>query len=95
MNQYPSTFVGGYSTRKCLGFVWSFIVKIAYCLHQVYFNNTVSIRVLGCQGVSRVRCYFTIALCVREKFSASYKDIEDEKFNEVVKYINFLKENPS
>ena len=39
--------------------------------------------------------YAHVALCVREKFSASYKDIEDEKFNEVVKYINFLKENPS
>jgi len=32
---------------------------------------------------------------VREKFNASYKNIEDEKFDEVVKYINFLKENPS
>ena len=39
--------------------------------------------------------YAHVALCVREKFSASYKNIEDEKFNEVVKYINFLKENPS
>ena len=39
--------------------------------------------------------YAHVALCVREKFSASYKDIEDEKFNEVVKYIDFLKENPS
>jgi len=39
--------------------------------------------------------YAHVALCVREKFSASYKDIEDEKFNEVIKYINFLKENPS
>ena len=39
--------------------------------------------------------YAHIALCVREKFQLSYKDIEDEKFEEVVKYINFLKENPS
>ena len=30
-----------------------------------------------------------------EKFNASYKDIEDEKLDEVVKYISFLKENPS
>jgi hypothetical protein len=41
--------------------------------------------------VSRVRCYFTIALCVKEKFNASYKDIEDIKFDVVVKYINFKK----
>ena len=39
--------------------------------------------------------YAHVALCVREKFQLSYKDIEDEKFEEVVKYINFLKENPS
>ena len=39
--------------------------------------------------------YAHIALCVKEKFQLSYKDIEDEKFEEVVKYINFLKENPS
>ena len=39
--------------------------------------------------------YAHIALCVREKFQLSYKDIENEKFEEVVKYINFLKENPS
>jgi hypothetical protein len=45
--------------------------------------------------VSRVRCYFTIALCVKEKFENSYKDIPDEKFDEVLKYIKFLKENPN
>ena len=60
-----------------------------------FFNNTVSIRVLGYQGVSRVRCYFTIALCVKEKFGNSYKDIPDKKFEEVVKYIEFLKQNPN
>ena len=51
--------------------------------------------VLGCQRVPRVRCYFTIALCVKEKFGNSYKDIPDEQFDEVLKYIEFLKENPS
>jgi hypothetical protein len=45
--------------------------------------------------VSKEWWFFAVSLCVREKFSASYKDIEDEKFNEVIKYINFLKENPS
>ena len=39
--------------------------------------------------------YAHVALCVKEKFNASYKDIEDEKLGEVVKYISFLKENPS
>jgi len=39
--------------------------------------------------------YAHVALCVREKFSASYKDIDDEKFDEVLKFIEFLKKNPS
>ena len=39
--------------------------------------------------------YAHVAICVKGKFNASYKDIEDEKFDEVVNYINFLKENPS
>ena len=39
--------------------------------------------------------YAHIALCIKDKFGNSYKDIPDEKFNDVVNYINFLKENPS
>ncbi len=39
--------------------------------------------------------YAHVALCVKEKFDSSYKDIPDEKFNDVLKYINFLKQNPS
>ena len=39
--------------------------------------------------------YAHLAICVRSKFNQSYKDIEDEKFSEVVKYIEFLKNNPS
>ena len=39
--------------------------------------------------------YAHVALCVKEKFGNSYKDIPDEKFQEVVDYINFLEENPS
>ena len=39
--------------------------------------------------------YAHVALCIKNKFSNSYKDIEDEKFDEVVSFINFLKENPS
>ena len=37
----------------------------------------------------------TITLCVKEKFGNSYKDIPDEKFDEVVEYIEFLKQNPN
>ncbi|MDA7468047.1 hypothetical protein N8923_01580 [Candidatus Pelagibacter ubique] len=39
--------------------------------------------------------YAHVALCVKEKFGNSYKDIPDEQFNDVVKYIEFLKQNPS
>jgi len=36
-----------------------------------------------------------VVLFVKEKFENSYKDIEDEKFQEVVYYIEHLKKNPS
>ena len=39
--------------------------------------------------------YAHVALCVKNKFNNSYKDIEDNKFNEVSDYIEFLKKNPS
>ena len=39
--------------------------------------------------------YAHVALCVKEKFNASYKDIDDEKFEEVINYIKLLKENPN
>ena len=39
--------------------------------------------------------YAHVALCVKEKFFLSYKDIPDEKYDEVINYINFLKKNPS
>ena len=39
--------------------------------------------------------YAHVALCVREKFSASYKEIPDEKYDEVLDFIEFLKKNPS
>ena len=39
--------------------------------------------------------YAHVALCVKEKFENSYKDISDEKFTEVVEYIEELKKNPS
>ena len=39
--------------------------------------------------------YAHVAICVKNKFNASYKDIEDEKLEDVLKYIEFLKKNPS
>ena len=39
--------------------------------------------------------YAHVAICVKDRFNLSYKDIPDEKFDEVVKYIEFLKQNPS
>ncbi len=38
--------------------------------------------------------YAHIALCIKEKFYTSYKDIPDEKFDDVVNFIEFLKQNP-
>ena len=39
--------------------------------------------------------YAHVALCVKNKFNNSYKDIEDEKFEEVIQYIEYLKQNPT
>ena len=39
--------------------------------------------------------YAHVAICIKDRFSASYKDIPDERFNEVLEYIEFLKKNPS
>ena len=39
--------------------------------------------------------YAHVAICVKDKFQMSYKDINDDKFDEVVQYIEFLKKNPS
>ena len=39
--------------------------------------------------------YAHVAICIKSKFNASYKDIDDSKFDEVLKYIEFLKKNPS
>ena len=39
--------------------------------------------------------YAHIAICIKDKFQMSYKDINDDKFDEVIHYIEFLKKNPS
>ena len=39
--------------------------------------------------------YAHVAICIKNKFKSSYKDIPDERFNEVIDYIKFLKKNPN
>tara|TARA_Y100000996_G_C22288229_1_gene546979 strand:- start:188 stop:415 length:228 start_codon:yes stop_codon:yes gene_type:complete len=39
--------------------------------------------------------YAHVAICVKKKFNASYKDINDEKYIEVLNYIEYLKKNPN
>ena len=39
--------------------------------------------------------YAHVALCVKEKFNSSYKDIPDDQFEKVIEYIEYLKKNPS
>ena len=39
--------------------------------------------------------YAHVAFCIKEKFNSSYKDIPDQKYNEVLDYIEFLKRNPN
>lgn len=39
--------------------------------------------------------YAHIAICVKSKFGCTYKEIPDEKFHEVMEYIDYLVENPN
>ena len=39
--------------------------------------------------------YAHVAICVKSKFDASYKDIPDEKYDKVIEYIEYLKKNPN
>ena len=39
--------------------------------------------------------YAHVALCVKDKFGLSYKDIDDNDFKKVEEYIVFLKNNPN
>ena len=39
--------------------------------------------------------YAHVALCIREKFKNSYKDIPDERYDEVINFIEILKQNPN
>ena len=39
--------------------------------------------------------YAHVALCIKNKFNTSYKDIDDSKYNEVLEFIDYLKKNPN
>ena len=39
--------------------------------------------------------YAHVALCVKNKFGLSYKDLTDDDYQKVVEYIDFLKKNPN
>ena len=38
--------------------------------------------------------YAHVAICIKSKFKASYKDIPDEKYEEVILFIDYLLTNP-
>jgi hypothetical protein len=39
--------------------------------------------------------YAHVALCIKNKFGLSYKEISDEDYVKVIEYIDFLKKNPN
>ena len=39
--------------------------------------------------------YAHVALAIKNKFQNSYKDLDDEKFQEIMDYIKKIKNNPS
>ena len=39
--------------------------------------------------------YARVALCIKNEFGLSYKDIIDDDYQKVVEYIDFLKKNPN
>jgi hypothetical protein len=39
--------------------------------------------------------YAHVAICIKNKFGLSYKDIADEELQNVLNYIEFLKKNPN
>ena len=38
--------------------------------------------------------YAHVAICIKNKFNISYKGIDDNKLEEVLEYIEYLKDNP-
>ena len=77
------------------GLFISLVISNTQSLQQLYYPNNLNDKDLGTKGTSRGRWVFTVTVCVKEKFNMSYKDISDEKIDEVINYIEFLKQNPS
>ena len=77
------------------GLFISLVISNTQSLQQLYYPNNLNDKDLGPKGSSGERWVFTVTVCVKEKFGNSYKDIPNDKFQEVVDYISFLKENPS
>ena len=77
------------------GLFISFVISNTQSLQQLYYPHNLKDRYLGPKGTTREWWFFTVTVCVKDHFDASYKDIPDEKFDEVVNYIEFLKQNPS
>ena len=38
--------------------------------------------------------YAHVSICIKNKFKKSYRDIDDDKLNQVIEYIEYLKKNP-
>ena len=95
----PATFIedglGGivadpFGAGLCLIFVGLFFAARLYRMKLLTIGDFYRQR----YGRS-VETLVSIAICIKNKFHTSYKEIPDEKFNEVVSYINFLKQNPN
>ena len=39
--------------------------------------------------------YAHVSLAIKNKFKKSYKDLNDQEMNDILKYIEFLKKNPN
>ena len=57
--------------------------KLQPLLKQSYYHTNVR------------NAYALIALRIKEKFGKSYKDISDDKLDEVLIHIDYLSENPN
>ena len=55
------------------GLFISFVISNTQQLQQLYYPNNLNDKDLGPKGTRRERWFFTVTLCVKEKFGNSYK----------------------
>ena len=67
--------------------IWQIILNAGDCLDELLSDHL--------NHPKGRNPYAHVAVCVKNKFKLSYKDIPDEKFNEVINYIEYLKNNPN